>query len=270
MEIVLKDITYRHNQHTIFHKLNIHLKGSNIVGIMGLNNTILLEIIDSITIPNAGTIQLGCDTINKNNLLNCRRTVSLIMQDINNQLVMDKVKDEINFIIKALNYKHQNIEKRIADSLTIVGLDTSYLNRSINSLSSGEKKLIQVALGLISNPSIIMFDEPFRELDYIYKRKLIRLIKLLKNKYQKTIIIASNDSNMLYALTDEVVILNNKKEGYTQGKTLEIFKNIELLKESEIAVPDLIEFTHLALNKKVKLSFHRDILDLIKDIYKHV
>ena len=54
------------------------------------------------------------------------------------------------------------------------------------------------------------------------------------------------------------------------GTTADIYQNINLLKDNKIEIPDLVRFTMLAKNKKVKLSYHRDILDLIKDVYKHV
>ncbi len=151
----------------------------------------------------------------------------------------------------------------------MVGLNKSCLNKKIKSLSSGEKKLLQVAISLIYNPSIIIFDEPFVELDYSNQKKLIKLIKALKEKYHKTVIIASNNANILYEITDDIVILK-KGRILAADNTIKVYQNTNLLKENEVDVPDLIKFTMLAKEKKVKLSYHRDIRDLIKDVYKHV
>ena len=129
--------------------------------------------------------------------------------------------------------------------------------------------MLQVAIGLIYNPNIIIFDEPFVELDFINQRKLLKLIKVLKEKYQKTIIITSNNCNLLYEITDDIVILK-KGRILAADNTVKVYQNMTLLKENDIDMPDLIKFTMLAKQKKVKLSFHRDIRDLIKDVYKHV
>ena len=143
------------------------------------------------------------------------------------------------------------------------------LDSKISELTSGEKKLLQVAVSIIYNPDIIIFDEVFTELDRVNKKKLINLIKKLKDKYNKTVIIVSNDVNILYEITDNIVIL---KKGHVQviGETSEVYQNTNILKTTKIDIPDLVRFTLLAKSKKVKLSFHRDIRDLIKDVYKHV
>ena len=173
------------------------------------------------------------------------------------------------FLISRLNYKPRDLNKKMNQALLLVGLDKSYLNKSIQSLSSGEKKLFQVAISLIYNPSIIIFDEPFATLDYSNQKKLSKLIKLLKEKYNKTVIIASNNCDLLYELTDDIVIL---KKGHiiAADDTVKVYQDIELLKDNEIEMPNLVKFTMLAKAKKVKLSYHRDIRDLIKDVYKHV
>ena len=107
------------------------------------------------------------------------------------------------------------------------------------------------------------------ELDYSNQKKLIKLIKALKEKYHKTVIIASNNANILYEITDDIVILK-KGRILAADNTIKVYQNTNLLKENEVDVPDLIKFTMLAKEKKIKLSYHRDIRDLIKDVYKHV
>ena len=52
--------------------------------------------------------------------------------------------------------------------------------------------------------------------------------------------------------------------------TSKVFQDINFLESHNLDVPDLVRFTKLAKDKKVRLSYHKDILDLIKDVYKHV
>ena len=56
-----------------------------------------------------------------------------------------------------------------------------------------------------------------------------------------------------------------------EGNTFDILTNVNYLKKNKIDIPDIVEITYLALkNKKVKIDYHKDIRDIIKDIYKHV
>ena len=56
-----------------------------------------------------------------------------------------------------------------------------------------------------------------------------------------------------------------------EGKTTEVYQKVEVLKKQKLSIPEIIEFTYLAKKKKeVKIDYHKDIRDIIKDIYKHV
>lgn len=269
MEITLKNIGYHYKNKKILDHINLKIEDNHITGITGEHKSLLCEIIDGVKIQSSGTIMIGTTTSNKENLKWIRKEVSMIHQNYQNQFFTDSVKEEFQFLISRLDYKPKDKNKKIEQALLLVGLDKNYLKKTISSLSSGEKKLFQVAISLIHNPSIIIFDEPFVELDLMNRRKLTKLIKMLKEKYQKTVIISSNDSDMLYELTDDIVIL---KKGHilAADSTTKVYQNIELLEENDIEIPQLVTFTKLAKDKKVKLAYHRDIRDLIKDVYKHV
>jgi hypothetical protein len=56
-----------------------------------------------------------------------------------------------------------------------------------------------------------------------------------------------------------------------EGNTKEVYEKVDFLKENRIPLPEIVEFTYSAKKqKKAKIDYHRDIRDLIKDIYKHV
>lgn len=269
MEITLKNVGYRYKNKKILDHINLKIESNHITGITGDYKTLLCEIMD-VTITNySGSVIVGEALLNKENIKWIRKEVSLIHQNWQNQFFTDSVKEEILFLVSRLAYQPKDLNKKMEQSLDMVGLNKSYLEKEIKTLSSGEKKLLQVAISLIYNPSVIIFDEPFVELDYTNQRKLLKLIKALKEKYHKTIIITSNNCNLLYEFTDDIVILK-KGRIIAADTTTKVYQNTSLLKENEIDIPDLVKFTMLAKEKKVKLSFHRDIRDLIKDVYKHV
>lgn len=269
MEIILKNVGYHYKNKKYLEKINLHIKPNRITGITGENKTLLAELIDALTFSSYGEIKVGGNIINRKNLIEVRRNVCMIHQKPMNQFFTTTVKDEMEFLIGRLDYKNKNIHKKMRDSLLIVGLNDSYLEKTIYELSSGEQKLIQVAISLLYNPKVVIFDEPFVELDYTNKKKMIRLIKLLKERYHKTVIVTSNDSNMLYSLTDDLVILKGTRI-IAADKTEKIYEDVEFLESNEIEIPEIVLFTYKAKKRNVKLSYHKDIRDLIKDVYKHV
>lgn len=269
MEIKLTDIVVRRNHENYFDHLNMELDHSDIYGLMGKRKTLLLELIDAIVKPDKGTIQIKNDVVSTDTLLKVRKNVALIAQDASTQFFEETIAEEMKFIVQNLDYHHKNIEKKMKDALIMVGLDESYFTKKIMSLSTSEIKRLQIAVGLLVNPKLILLDEPFVDLDFKSKRNLMKLIRLLKERYHKTILIASNQSDLLYPLVDEMLVLKEGKIHHFENAT-KFFQDESLLQEYEIPVPDLVRFTLLAKKKKIKLSFHRDIRDLIKDVYKHV
>ena len=172
--------------------------------------------------------------------------------------------------MKNKNLSFNDADKKILDSLKIVGLSQEYLNREINTLSILELKLIQIAIELLSNPNVLILKEPFNGIDLKNEKKLMNLFLKIKEQYQKTIIIASINSNLLYKYTTEMIYIKNG-EVLLEGPTNETYLRVDFLKRNKINIPEIVEFTYLAKkNKKVKIDYHKDIRDIIKDIYKHV
>ncbi len=269
MEIILKNVGYRYKNKKLLDRINFKIESNHIIGITGEYKTLLCELIDALKFPSTGSITVGNLEINSENLCQVRKEVALVTQNPKEQFFTDSLKEEMEFLISRLNYHPKNLSKKISQAFTMVGLEESYFEKPISTLSTGEIKLVQIVLSLIYNPSIIILDEPFVELDYQKQKKLTHFIKVLQEKYHKTILISSNHINLLYELVDDIIIL---KKGHLLafGNVLEIYQDIPFLIENELEIPDLVRFTMLARKKKIKLSFHRDVRDLIKDVYKHV
>ena len=180
----------------------------------------------------------------------------------------NKVGEEFRFVLNVRKY-NGDFEKAIIKGLQSVELDSSILDRKINSLSTSERYLLSIAIGMSFNPEIIMFEDAYLGIDHKNRKILTTLVNNLKED-KKIVILASNDTNLLYQYTDEVLLLNGNNV-YKVGQTDKIFTSAELMKGDIVPMPNITKVTYIAKTKKnVKLSFHKDVRDIIKDIYKHV
>lgn len=268
MEIVFTDVSYKYRNKKILNSINFTIKANKITGITGDNKTLICDILDATKYIDKGFITIGDIPLIKDNVKVIRKIVSLINQDYNKQFFTNNIYEEVKFLVERLEYKPKDIDKKIDESLSMVGLKRNKY-ALISSLTEAEKKLLQIAVSLIFNPDIIIFDESFNSLDKVNKRRIIKLIKALKTKYNKTIIISSNDVDLLYSLVDEIIIIK-KGNVLVSGDIKDIYENERLLDGLNIDIPLLSRFTFLSRKKKQKISFHKDYLDLIKDVYRHV
>ena len=282
MEIRFENVSYSYLNGTPLQKdalidVSTTIKEGKInalVGPSGSGKSTMIELINGLKLPTKGIVYVGKHKLRNNirivNANKLRFDIGVVFQNPEDQFFQKTVKKEIEFGMKYFGYKIDKINERISSSLKMVGLDDSYLNRNPFELSGGEKRKIAIASVLAFNPSVVIFDEPTNGLDSTSKESLIKLIKLLKNKYNKTIIVVSHDVDTLYKFIDNVIILSNGRI-LLEGNKYEVFKNVDFLNNNGVKVPRIVEFIHKVELKTGKyLGNIDDVNDLIKEIYQNV
>lgn len=278
MEVIFKDVSFSYNkgmpsEKKALENINLFLESNKIHGIIGpigSGKSTLLELMNGITKPNEGEVIVGpYELNNKKNKFNFnkfRYDVGLVYQFPEKQFFSSTVGEEIAFSEKIYHTKGKDIKAKVKKVLKMVGLDESYITRSPFSLNAGEKRRVAIASVLISNPKVLIMDEPTIGLDNNSKKRLMRLLLNLKNKYLKTIIIVTHDVDMLYEITDDVVVLNDGKV-VISGNKAEIFSNVELLDKNNTPVPSIVRFEKKVYDKVgIDLGRVYNINDLVRSI----
>ncbi len=281
MEIRYDNVSYVYNPKTALKKvalkdINLTIQDSKInavIGTSGSGKTTLVELLNSLLVPTKGKVIVDKDIISEKsqikNINTLRRKVGIVFQFPEEQFFNLTVKKELEFGLLSFNYRTNEIDKRVSDALKMVGLDDSYLDRDPFKLSNGEQRKVAIASILIVNPKIIIFDEPTIGLDYESKKNFIKLIRMLKNRYNKTIIIISHDIDFIHNISDYVILLDKGKLILT-GNKYDILGNPDVLKEYNLPVPKVVEFSYKVLkNKGIKMGYRDDVNDLLKDIYRY-
>lgn len=281
MEIRYDNVSYVYNPKTALKKvalkdINLTIQDSKInavIGTSGSGKTTLVELLNSLLVPTKGKVIVDKDIISEKsqikNINTLRRKVGIVFQFPEEQFFNLTVKKELEFGLLSFNYRTNEIDKRVSDALKMVGLDDSYLDRDPFKLSNGEQRKVAIASILIVNPKIIVFDEPTIGLDYESKKNFIKLIRMLKNRYNKTIIIISHDIDFIHNISDYVILLDKGKLILT-GNKYDILGNPDVLKEYNLPVPKVVEFSYKVLkNKGIKMGYRDDVNDLLKDIYRY-
>ena len=187
----------------------------------------------------------------------------------NIEYINNSVYDELSSKIIEYNYKVNTINKRIEESLKMVGLSADYLYRGLSTLSDGELSKVKLAKMLLLNPKLLIIDLP-NTLDNRDETRIIRLLKKIKREYHKTIVVITSNVNASLLLGDNFLVLRNGKELCSENKK-SIFGNIDKLKKAHLNVPKIINFINTAnKEKEINLELTDDVKDLMKDIYRNV
>lgn len=263
MEIKYTNYQYKEKE------ISFTIEHKTITGITGTSIDDYIDILNQRK-QGKGTILVNEEKLTKDNISNYQKRISFIPHLLPIPKYLLTVNELMKQIIKQNNLIIKDYSKKIRDSLKIVGLDESYLERTLQTLSQSEKKILQYALSLISNPELIIIEEPFKFLDNKNEKKIFMLLQRLKEQFNINIILLSNDQNVLHKYTDNMIFIKNN-EVILEGPTNEVYQRVDFLKKNKFIIPEIIEFTYLAKKKKsVKIDYHKDIRDIIKDIYKHV
>ncbi len=258
MELKLDKISYKDKLQNISYEFE-EGKITSIIGAAGSGKTIIGYII-------GGIIK---DYVGKFTCSYSGRNIGYVFSMASESFIFKTVREEIAFGLKKYNYKVDTLNKRIEDSLRVVGLSSSYLDRNPFNLSNGEKESIALAVILALNPKLIIIDDPSNYLDNKREEKLIKLLKKLKNNYHKTIIIISSNLDFVLKVTDNYLLLKKGKI-ISKGKRKELL-SCDKLKTSGIEIPKIIEFiNNVKKVKNVDLELTSDIKELMKDIYRNV
>ena len=263
MEIIVTDY---HQKKGIY---NFTIQDKKINGITGTNQLDIIEII-LLKHKYKGKVIINNQELTKENINNYKRKIYIIKEQIDKKYYSYKVYEYMYEEIKRKKIEIKDPKKKIIDSLTAVDLDISYLNRNIRDLSSSEKKLFQLSLSFLSNPELIILEDFINIFDLKTEKYIMLLLQRLAEYYGKTIILCSNNTDFLYQYTAHIII-TKPEEIIVEGKTEEVLQRVDFLKRNGIKIPEKVEWTYIAKKeKKVKIDYHKDVRDMIKDIYKHV
>ncbi len=264
MEIVFDDVSYKD-----FKNLSFTLKNRTINGINLDNSQDIFTLLKGKE-KFLGSIYFGNVLLSDNTKDEYRNLISFVPKNFSNQVFLDTVEEYIAFTIKYRKIKVKNQRKTVISLLEHIGLNESYLDKNIEELSSSEQKLIQVIVSLLSRPKVVVLEEVFSNFDLKFEKKLMRFFNYLIDNENITIVLISRDAEMLYKNSKHVVLIKNG-EVLSEGESVDVYKNVELLLDNDFEVPEIVLFTYkVQKQKNINLSYHKDIRDLIKDVYKNV
>lgn len=236
--IVVKELTftYRESSEPTLKDINLVIPTGSFTGIAGpagSGKSTLMHALNGI-IPHCyagdyyGSIVIdGLDTVDSE-LTRISELVGSVFQDIDSQVVTSVVEDEMLYGLENFGVPHEQIEKRIDEALSQIGI-SELRERSIATLSGGQKQKVIIAAILALRPRILVLDEPTAELDPASSLLMYRLLQESARKFGMTVVVVEKDITLLSEFVDQLVVLDQGRVLY-DGTPREVLKHsVELL-----------------------------------------
>lgn len=189
-----------------------------VLGVSGSGKSTLINLINGLIKPDRGFIQLNDETLvdieQRQFILPNKRDIGTVFQDA---LLFPHFSVSKNLTYGAKSIKSPKLDE-IVDVLNISPL----LNRYPAMLSGGEKQRVAIGRALLTNPKLLLMDEPLSALDMPRKRELLSYIAKLVSDFNIPIIYVTHNINEVKCIADEVVILD-------QGQLLNFGKTDDIL-----------------------------------------
>ena len=230
----------------ILNNVNIAIEEGTFVAILGHNGSgksTLAKHMNAILLPTGGAIWVdGMDTHDEEQLLNIRRTVGMVFQNPDNQIVANVVEEDVAFAPENLGVPPVEIRRRVDDALKAVNL-SEFQEHAPHLLSGGQKQRLAIAGVIAMQPRCIVLDEPTAMLDPIGRSDVLRTIKQLNRERGVTVVLITH--HMDEAAQADRVIVMTRQQVVADGSPKEVFSNVEQLKEVGLTVPYTTELMWL-------------------------
>ena len=234
---------------SVFNHLDLSIEEGSFVAVLGHNGcgkSTLAKHFNAILLPEGGSVTVfGHDTKDEDKLIDIRRTVGMVFQNPDNQMVANVVEEDVAFAPENLGIPSEEIRKRVDGALKAVGM-YDYRRHAPHLLSGGQKQRVAIAGVIAMEPRCIVLDEPTAMLDPHGREEVMQTIERLNREQGITVILITH--HMTEAIRAQRVIVMDKGEILADGSPKEVFVQVDRLKKAQLTVPATTQLLY-ELNK---------------------
>ncbi len=237
--------SYPGDEQETLHDIDLEIEEGSFVAVLGHNGSgksTLAKLMNAILLPSSGKVYVdGIDTADEERLLDIRRTVGMVFQNPDNQIVANVVEDDVAFAPENLGVPSEEIRRRVDEALKTVGM-YEYRLHAPHLLSGGQKQRVAIAGVLAMQPRCVVLDEPTAMLDPVGRREVVATVtRLCREKGMTVVLITHHMSECVGA--DRLIVMS---EGaiVADGSPREVFSQVELLRSEGLSVPATTELIY--------------------------
>ena len=219
--------------------VDLQIQDGSFVAVLGHNGcgkSTLAKHFNAILLPSGGKVYVDkMDTADEEETLDIRRTVGMVFQNPDNQIVASIVEEDVAFAPENLGVEPAEIRRRVDEALAAVGM-SEYADHAPHLLSGGQKQRVAIAGVLAMRPRCIVLDEPTAMLDPIGREEVIRTIQKLNREQGVTVVLITHHMDEA-AKADRLIVMDHGKV-IADGAPRTVFQDVEGLRAVGLTVPE--------------------------------
>ncbi len=218
--------------------VSLDIEPGSFVAVLGHNGSgksTLAKHLNAILLPTSGRVLVkGMDTASEDHLLDIRRTVGMVFQNPDNQIVASVVEDDVAFAPENLGVPSWEIRKRVNDALWRCGIYELRLHAP-HLLSGGQKQRVAIAGVLAMRPEVLVLDEPTAMLDPVGRQEVLKTVEELRNTGVTVVLITHHMEECVRC--DRLVVMAEGRIAM-DGAPAAVFSRVEELRSLGLNVPE--------------------------------
>ncbi len=243
----------------VLNNLSLEINEGEFVAVLGHNGSgksTFAKLLNMILIPTSGEIYIDGKNISDENMtdddvLNLRKSIGMVFQNPDNQLVATVVEDDVAFGPENLGIPSKEIRERVDNALKSVGM-LEYAKHEPHRLSGGQKQRVALAGIMAMMPKCIVFDESTAMLDPMGRKEVMTSIVRLNKEENITVVMITHYMEEA-AMADRIIVLDDGNM-LLDGTPSEVFEHEKELKKCGLNVPQCTELIHKLRADGVKLD----------------
>jgi energy-coupling factor transporter ATP-binding protein EcfA2 len=220
-----------------------------VVGESGSGKSTLAKCISG-AVPNfyggtiKGSVEVDGEDITQMDHNKRAREITMVFQNPESQLIMNKVHREIAFGLENVGVKDSEMKRRIWEAMQFSNI-LDIADRDINTLSGGQKQRVAITSAIVYLPNCIILDEPTSQLDPSSAEDVISLIKKINDELGITIIIIEQRIHKCFDIADKILILSKGEIAFIGSKQ-------ELYNEKKLELQEFLP-NYLKVSKALEI-----------------
>ncbi len=260
--VSIKNLNFNYDSKQIFSNFNLEINSGEFISLIGPNGSgksTLVKLMAGL-LEFDGEIYINNLMLNKNNIKEIRKSIGVILSNIDSQFTSERVFDNIAFPL----VNQGIIRSKIIESVETIAnkLNIAYLlDKNITEINNMEKALINLASVLVYKPNILILDEAFENLDKIERDTILGVLKKLNSNEKVTIInVTHNMEDILFGAS---IIILDAGAIIEYGTNDKLFSNDKIFSKLGLDLPFMVDLS-------IKLKYYNLIDRIIYDMEEMV